>query len=327
MMSQEVRIPINTNTQIRQLDPVHDMPEVLNLIELGFQAELDPQGWKMLKQMRRVYSPGNVTQSLYGRATGTTGFVWEQDEHIVGNLSIRHASPRSARGQLIGNVVVHPEYQGQGIGRALMEKALSDARDSGARWLGLEVRANNTVAHVLYEHLGFRVAGTTEHLIRPAGVHWPDCRRPDRDWRRASSGDSVHWKRLATLNYSYNQRLILEIRDSIYEYGGLERRLNLWLHGRHEKAWVHEDTTGNIDLAAHIEVEKRYRFHTWDLLMHPDLRSSQGHELVARCLTGTRSFPTWPVIAIIPNQDTLVASLRDVDFQHHRTLHQMILEF
>ena len=327
MMSQGVRISIDTGTHIRPLDPVHDMPEVLNLVELGFQTELDPQGWKMLKQMRQVYSPGNVAHSLVGPVTDTTGFVWEEDGHIVGNLSLRHAAPRSARGRLIGNVVVHPEYQGQGIGRALMEKAIARAREHDANWVGLEVRADNAVAHTLYEHLGFRVVGTTEHLIRPAGLQWPDYAPPDRRWRAATPRDNVHWKRLANLSYTYNQRLILEIRNDIYEYGGLERRLNLWFCRKQEKAWVHDDGGGTVDLTAHIEIEKRYRFHTWDMLMHPDLGAAAAGALIARCLAGTRSFPTWPVIALIPDQDALVSALLAIGFQPHRTLQQMILEF
>jgi GNAT superfamily N-acetyltransferase len=327
MTSQGISIPINTDIHIRRLDPVHDMPEVLNLIELGFQTELDPQGWKMLKQMRQVYKSGKVAQSLYGPTTDTTGFVWEQDGHIVGNLSLRHASPRGSHGRLVGNVVVHPEYQGQGIGRALMEKAIASARDQGASWVGLEVRANNAVAHKLYEHLGFRVTGTTEHLIRPSGLRWPDSAPPDRKWRRATSGHSEDWKRLATLNFTNHQRLILEIRESIYEYGGLERRLNLWFSRKHEKAWIHDDGTGSVDLAAHIEVEKRYRFHTWDMLMDPDSGPPAARELVTRCLAGTRGFPAWPVIAIVPDHDVLVAALRHVGFQPHRALQQMILEF
>jgi predicted N-acetyltransferase YhbS len=327
MMSEGARISVSTSTHIRQLEPVHDMPEVLNLIERGFQTELDPQGWKMLKQMRQIYSPGNVGQSIVGPATDTTGFVWEEDGRVVGNLSLRHASPRSTRGRLIGNVVVHPEYQGQGIGRALMEKAIASARQQGASWIGLEVRADNAVAHTLYEHLGFRVAGNTEHLIRPTGVAWPVYAEPDRKWRRATTRDNIHWKRLATLSYSYNQRLILEIRSDIYEYGSLERRLNLWFSRKHEKAWVHDAGTNNIDLAAHIEIEKRYQFHTWDMLMHPDLGADAARETLARCLTGSRAFPTWPVIAIVPDQDALVSALRALDFQPHRTLQQMILEF
>jgi GNAT superfamily N-acetyltransferase len=327
MMSQRVRVPINTGTYIRVLDPIRDMHAVLNLIEVGFRGELDPQGWKMLEQMRRVYSPGHVTRSLYASPTDTTGFVWEQDGRVVGNLSLRHASPRSARGRLIGNVVVHPEYQGQGIGRGLMERAIATARDQGASWVGLEVRADNAVAHTLYEHLGFQVAGHTEHLIRPAGLPWPDGPHPDSRWRRATSGDNVHWKRLAILTYTTDQRLILEIRNDIYEYGGLERRLNLWFNRKHEKAWVHRNGADDIDLTAHVEIEKRYRFHTWDMLMHPEAQAAAARELIARCLSGTRTYPTWPVITIVPDKGPLVESLRAIDFRRHRTLQQMILEF
>lgn len=311
---------------MRPLDPVQDMPDILNLIEIGFQSELDPQGWKMLDQMRRIYSPGNVTQSIYQRTSDTVGFVWVQDARIVGNLSLRYALPRSSRGRLIGNVVVHPDYRGRGIGRALMERAIDTARDQGAHWIGLEVRASNAIAHRLYEHLGFRIAGCTQHLIRPAGLRWPDSPRPDSLWRRATAKDNAHWKQLATLAYSHDQRLVLEVRGEIYEFGSLERRLNLWFSRRDEKAWVHDDGNGRVTLAAHIEIEKRYKFHSWDMLMHPELGECAARELVARCLAGARRFPDWPVIAIVPDQDVLVDALQAIDFKPHRTLQQMTME-
>src|SRR5690554_2076858 len=101
----------NVTDHIRALDPSHDMPTVLNLIEMGFSEELDPKGWKMLRQMRRMYQPGCLAQAIYPPDSGTRGFVWVEDGRVVGNLSLRHAQPRSNQGQLIGNVVVHPDYR------------------------------------------------------------------------------------------------------------------------------------------------------------------------------------------------------------------------
>ena len=112
------------HSHIMPVNPAQDMPAVLDLIELGFKDELDPQGWKMLHQMRRIYRPGLLSYVLPATPLNTSGFIWVEDGQIVGNLSLRHAMPRSTQGRMIGNVVVHPDYRGQGIGRALMEEAI-----------------------------------------------------------------------------------------------------------------------------------------------------------------------------------------------------------
>ncbi|MGC9521838.1 MAG: GNAT family N-acetyltransferase [Anaerolineae bacterium] len=325
-MAQSAESSDNVDIHIRPLDPGKDMPAVLELIELGFRKELDPQGWKMLRQMRRIYQPSHLTGAVYGRSIGTAGFVSTENERIVGNLSLRHAQPRSTRGYLIGNVVVHPDYRGQGIGRALMERAIDTARAERARWIGLEVRVDNVAATHLYQQLGFHAVGVTHHLLRPKSMPWPAYRRPGRNWRRSKSKDSMRWKQLATLIHSYNQRLVLEIRTGLYEFGGFSRWLNLRLTHQQEQAWIFENGQGNVILSAHVETDRRHRFHVWDVLMHPDAGEKGAQELVAQCLAGTRRFPPWPVVALVPDQPSLRGTLQDVGFEMHRTLQQMILE-
>src|SRR5207247_3539019 len=60
----------------------------------------------------------------------------------------------------INNVAMRPAYRGRGLGTALLTHVLGEARRLGARRATLEVRSSNEGARRLYEHLGFRVAGT-----------------------------------------------------------------------------------------------------------------------------------------------------------------------
>lgn len=59
----------------------------------------------------------------------------------------------------ITNVAVDPDYQGQGLGRRLMNELTSRVKALGVDSMTLEVRPSNTVAINLYTSLGFRSVG------------------------------------------------------------------------------------------------------------------------------------------------------------------------
>jgi ribosomal-protein-alanine N-acetyltransferase len=78
----------------------------------------------------------------------------------------------------INNVALRPEFRAQGIGTALLERVLAEARRLGARRATLEVRASNARARRLYERLGFYVAGVRRNYytdpVEDALILWRD---------------------------------------------------------------------------------------------------------------------------------------------------------
>ncbi|CDW58040.1 DNA III psi and Acetyltransf 1 domain containing protein [Trichuris trichiura] len=56
------------------------------------------------------------------------------------------------------NIAVDPDYQRQGLGRALLEHLIDELEKRGVATLWLEVRASNAAAIALYESLGFNEA-------------------------------------------------------------------------------------------------------------------------------------------------------------------------
>ncbi len=68
----------------------------------------------------------------------------------------------------ITNVMVRPEYRGQGIARQMLTDLIKSGRRIGASEFTLEVRAGNDRAIRLYESLGFECAG-----IRPGFYNNP----------------------------------------------------------------------------------------------------------------------------------------------------------
>lgn len=78
----------------------------------------------------------------------------------------------------INNVAMRPRFRAQGIGTALLERVLAEARRLGARRATLEVRASNERARRLYERLGFYVAGVRRNYysdpVEDALILWRD---------------------------------------------------------------------------------------------------------------------------------------------------------
>lgn len=78
----------------------------------------------------------------------------------------------------INNVAMRPQFRQQGIGTALLQHVLAEARTLGARRATLEVRASNEGARRLYERLGFYVAGTRRNYysnpVEDALILWKD---------------------------------------------------------------------------------------------------------------------------------------------------------
>jgi len=72
------------------------------------------------------------------------------------------------------NIAVHPDYQGQGVARALLETALKDLRLNGVARCQLEVRVSNKAARSLYESLGFELDGVRKNYY-PADIGREDA--------------------------------------------------------------------------------------------------------------------------------------------------------
>ena len=62
------------------------------------------------------------------------------------------------------NVCVHPDSQGHGLGRAMVEHLLDRAMQKRATTMFLEVRPSNVVACQLYEKLGFVYNGVVQSM-------------------------------------------------------------------------------------------------------------------------------------------------------------------
>ena len=76
------------------------------------------------------------------------------------NLNVGHGILSIAAGEShLLNVCVHPDFQGHGFGRILVQHILERARAGKASTIFLEVRPSNVAACELYDKLGFNEVG------------------------------------------------------------------------------------------------------------------------------------------------------------------------
>lgn len=86
---------------------------------------------------------------------GSIGWVAEQSGQVIGFIIVMFQAPDAH----ILNLCVHPDYQHQGIGQQLLEKALNTAKEQGIGVAYLEVRISNRKAINLYKKMGFSQVG------------------------------------------------------------------------------------------------------------------------------------------------------------------------
>ncbi|MDO7906474.1 GNAT family N-acetyltransferase [Paenibacillus sp. JX-17] len=98
------------------------------------------------------------TKELFLRSSppGSQIVAVDEDERLCGYLGFRHPmGAESNRHVWEIAVAVHPSYQRQGIGHALMNSIKGVAREKGIRKLRLRVLSSNTAAISFYKRCGF----------------------------------------------------------------------------------------------------------------------------------------------------------------------------
>ncbi len=115
-----------------------DIPALAEM-ERAFFPDAPAEDWllRMLRDGRHVF------------------LLWEDDGRVLGYAWYEFVLDEGS----VGDVAVAPEARRRGVGRALTEAMLADARARGLVTLTLEVRQSNAPARALYELCGFREVG------------------------------------------------------------------------------------------------------------------------------------------------------------------------
>jgi GNAT superfamily N-acetyltransferase len=119
------------------------------LLALLFTQEVDfkPDAAKQTRGLRLI-----IEQLEVGRV-----FCAVDGNKIVGMVSILFtvSTAEGGRAALLEDLIVRPEFRGQGIGKQLLNEAISGARSAGCLRLTVLTDAINDRAQSLYQQAGF----------------------------------------------------------------------------------------------------------------------------------------------------------------------------
>jgi L-amino acid N-acyltransferase YncA len=147
---------------IRKLERV-DWPEVAEIYKAGIDSrnatfETEVPAWE-------AWDAAHLAEHR---------LVAVDDDRVVGWAAIAPVSDRCCyEGVAENSVYVAPDAQGRGIGRALLERLVTDAEQAGIWTVQTGVFPENAASVALHLACGFRLVGVRERLGRLDGV-WRD---------------------------------------------------------------------------------------------------------------------------------------------------------
>jgi ribosomal protein S18 acetylase RimI-like enzyme len=214
-----ITIPVQNkdHPHVRSLNVLRDLPHVADLIELCFSSTMDNDGQRYVNDMRRAGRDDGFLRWANHMAETTslplTGYVWEENNKIIGNSSLIPFRDKGKRIYLIANVATHPDHRRRGIARVLTQRAMEHARKKNAAAIWLHVRDDNLGAIKLYANLGFQElarrttwqANPDSNLPKPYSEvqitsrhsrFWP----LQHDWLRRLYPEALNW--YAPLNFN-----------------------------------------------------------------------------------------------------------------------------
>jgi GNAT superfamily N-acetyltransferase len=318
--------PVTANNQIssgpRPINLGRDVRPVLALLNTSFGPRKDSRG-RAVSERFALNQSANFARRLSMMSRGfVPGFVWEESGRIVGNVTLLE-SPIYGH-YLVANVAVHPDFQRQGIARALMNEALAHIKSWDGRQVYLQVESDNDAGLRLYDSMAFEQRGRVQRwqasvtrLRLPAveTAAWPEVRAMRRrEWKAARELDRIgfnpdlNWPAPPPADY--------------YKSGWLQIMGDL-LNGRRQETWIVEDENGqDRSMIGLVDIASEWsRPHQLRLCIAPPWQGKLDGALLYHAISRFRRFRGGTVWFNRPAGDPAVEAMIEAsNFELRRSL-------
>ncbi len=310
---------------IRPFDLGTDLRPVAELIADAFSNELDPRGKAALREMR-IMSHVSGLMKLVNRSTGEfddlfSGFVWEEEGRIVGNVTVQRADRYGSRWQ-IANVAVDPEFRGRGISRKLMNVALEHIDAARGQWTVLQVYERNNVARTLYESLEFEEIGAMTDL-RLATVDEVAPPQNIPGFTAFSSQQSAKLYDLVSTQLNTQAQWWRSVRRTDFQLT-LDQAIAEWFWRQMGRSHIYRraiTASRRFEAAIILTAQGWSGEHKLELWTRPQYYGSYEEPLTQWALATLDEYPDFPVVAKLSTEHTVgIKTLVDFGFQPEQTL-------
>ncbi|MFN8459383.1 MAG: GNAT family N-acetyltransferase [Anaerolineae bacterium] len=325
---------------LRPMEPLQDLRGVADLIEEAFAHDLDRSGQNALRELRWLsyLKPILWWMVMFGSEHDDflSGFVWEEEGKIVGNITVNRITPGSRR-WLISNVAVDRSYRGRGIARGLMYAALELVKEYHATSVSLQVRADNEPARHLYESLDFKeISGTSYLRLKPAPPfrlpYFPPLPgevklRP----HHFNSADARQAYQLAGAATPAEVQKEWPLRQSRFRLDSQEQFFSNFFHrlvgGGPAVHWVVENGQSFV-ATVNVKTGALGTPHQIELTVHPEWRGYLEKPLIGQALKYLQRWRNSPVLVKHPNEHgEALEAFHFFGFEHEQTLLWMKQDF
>lgn len=319
---------------LRPLNPVRDLSQLADLIESAFGDELSDEGLGVLRELRFLAALGPLNVFITGTQSEIndlfTGFVWVQEDRVIGNVTVNCPTGHPRRWQ-ISNVAVLEAYRCRGIARQLVEAAIDLILRRGGNTAYLYVQDENTPARHLYKSLGFAEMDRITDLALNKPI--PESKVPLFSLRPLGPKEGERLYKLVLEADSVGRRWLFPAHQSQFVISQSEsflRHIEALFSGETETHWgTFFENRLDVGLVLYTTRGLNRKAHRFKLWTRP-LQSRQEIEysrIAQDVLTILGKKARRPVCASLPtNESQMIDALVQYGFRKQRTLILMKLD-
>ncbi len=326
MVAETVRQSSPNLRGLRPFNSARDLIGVALLLEQAFREDLGFMHlWSRVPLLRELGAQLWAASFTPGMPDLLLGFVWEEDQRIIGNVTLTPDESRH-RHWLISNVAVDEKFRRRGIAREMMQAAIAEAKARGATWLILNVRPYNTGAIQLYEQLGFERIDTEMGYLRKRAT--PPQVRP-LALRRLKTSEYRDTFELARAGMSDRLKIFRPLRASDFALNVEDRLAEHVVDfaiGQATERWGYFES-GHLRATVQLRAQRIGSPHALDIRVAPEARGPLEDGLVAFALSRFGRFPRRDISArVLTSHTELVEALGRNGFIPTRGLMLMAME-